>query len=228
MAAIEPDTVSAIQQELEKFVDECHSVFICHVSAVKSMEANRDVLDRVFEANEPVSIATALPDGSTRVTRTSVLGAEAAELFSSEGRFELLQAKSLVISIFAHWDSVTRPRIASLLDVGKTEDVESELMGAWRLLRNWLVHRDGNAEKQFFRRARPMAQLLNSRPGTPEITTQGVLLIMERLQSLAVIVNPNKVEPFVKFPDLTAEQRAKLLQGRKPNEKIVALWHQGL
>ena len=36
--SIGPDIVSAIQEELEQFVDECHSVFICYVSAIKSME----------------------------------------------------------------------------------------------------------------------------------------------------------------------------------------------
>ena len=61
-------------------------------------------------------------------------------------------------------------------------------MGAWRLLRNWLVHRDGNAEEQYFRKAEALARLLDSRPGDPEITTQGVLLLMERLHSLTVIV----------------------------------------
>ena len=30
--SIEPDVVSAIQKELEHFIEECHSVFICHGS----------------------------------------------------------------------------------------------------------------------------------------------------------------------------------------------------
>ena len=136
--------------------------------------------------------------------------------------------KSLVISIFAHWDSVTRPRVASLLELGETEDVESELMGAWRLLRNWLVHRDGNAEKQYFRRAEALTRLLSSRPEEPEITTQGVLLLMDRLQSLMVIVNPDNVEPMIQFPDLSAEERAKLHQGLKPDERVLPLWSEGL
>ncbi len=226
--SIGPDIVSAIQEELEQFVDECHSIFICHVSAIKSMEATHGLLNKMFEDNEPVSITTVLRSGSPRVMRTSVLGEEAAKLFTSEGKFEQLQAKSLVMSIFTHWDSVTRPRVASLLEVREKEDVESELMGAWRLLRNWLVHQDGNAEEQYFRKAEALARLLDSRPGEPEITTQGVLLLMERLYSLTVIVNPDKVEPFVQFPELSAEQRAKLLQSKDPNQTILSLWHQGL
>ena len=228
MTSIERDVVSAIQGELEQFVDECHSLFICHVSAIKSMEATQGLLTKVFEDNEPVSMTTVLGNGSTRVIRTGVLGGEAAKLFSSKGKFERLQAKSLVMSIFSHWDSVTRPRIASLLDVRKKEDVESELMGQWRLVRNWLVHRDSDAEEQYFRRADAMARLLDSRPGVPEITAQGVLLLMDRLRALAVIVNPDKQEPFIQFPDLSAEQRAKLVQGKDPNHKILPMWHKGL
>lgn len=228
IGSLGPDIVSAIQEELEQFVDECHSVFICYVSAIKSMEATHGRLHKIFEDEEPVSIATVLVNGSTRVVRTSVLGGEATALFSSEGKFEQLQAKALVMSIFTHWDSVTRPKVASLLDATETEEVESELMGAWRLLRNWLVHRSGRAEEQYFDKAEALAGLLNSRPAEPEITTQGVLLLMERLQSLTVIVNPDKMEPIVQFPDLSAEQRAKLLQSRGPNQHILSLWHQGL
>ena len=43
---------------------------------------------------------------------------------------------------------------------------------------------------------------------------------MERLRSLTVIVNPDKLEPFVQFSDLSAEQRAKLLQSKGPNHRI--------
>ena len=101
-------------------------------------------------------------------------------------------------------------------------------MGAWRLLRNWLVHGSGRAEKQYFDKAEALAGLLNSRPAEPEITTQGILLLVERLQSLTVIVNPDQMEPIVQSPDVSAEQRAKLLQIRGPNQHILSLWHQGL
>ena len=91
-----------------------------------------------------------------------------------------------------------------------------------------MVHRDSDAEEQYFRRSDALARLLDSRPGAPEITTQGVLLLMERLRSLTVIVNPDKLEPFVQFSDLSAEQRAKLLQSKDPNHRILPLSHQGL
>ena len=227
MQSMEPDVVLAIQSELEQFVDECHSVFICHVSAIKSMQASQGLLAKVFEDNEPVSITTEVGNGSTRVIRTGVLGREATELFAIEGKFEKLQARSLVMAIFTHWDSVTRPRIASRLGVSE-RDVESQLMGEWRLLRNWLVHRDGDAEEQYYRKAETLARLLDSRPGEPGITTQGVLLLMEQLRSLTVIVNPEGLEPFIQFPDLRPEERAKLWQGQGPGGRILPLWHEGL
>ena len=101
-------------------------------------------------------------------------------------------------------------------------------MGAWRLLRNWLVHGDGDAEETYFRRADALAQLLESQRGEPEIATRGVLLLMERLRSLAVIVNPDRLEPFVQFADLNAEQQAKLIRNKGQNHRILPLWHEGL
>ena len=128
---------------LEEFIDECHSVLICYFWAVVGMENTKDILAQEYEGNTPVTIELAEND-ATDLVRTRILGNEAIEMFSSGGRFERLQARSLVTYVFTEWESVTRRKITTLLGV-KSEDVRSDLMGDWRRLRNWLLHKDGDA-----------------------------------------------------------------------------------
>ena len=199
------DVPGAVQRALEEFIDECHSVLICYFWAVVGMENTKDILAQEYEGNTPVTIELAEND-ATDLVRTRILGNEAIEMFSSGGRFERLQAKSLVTSVFTEWESVTRRKIATLLGV-KSEDVRSDLMGDWRRLRNWLLHKDGDAEEQYFNDVEGMAGHLGSQSGEPEVTTPEVIKLMELLSSLVVIVNPDNVEPYFPSPMLGHEQR---------------------
>ena len=185
---------SGIRSDLEEFVDECHSIFICHISAVKGMEATQGHLTEILQDNQPVNITASLGDNQPRVISTGILGREATALFSSEGKFQELQAMSFVVSIFAHWEHVIRPMLACQLGVNYKK-VESNLMGDWRGLRNWLIHRGAkDAEDDYFGKAKELPCLLDSRRGEPRVTTREVLLLMERLRVLTVIVNPKGQE----------------------------------
>ncbi len=221
MADLEPETVRALQDELEEFIDKCHVDFICYVAAMAGAQAGQKAWDVANQ--EPVQIVAVASDGTKRAIMTSVLPGEAAELFTTEGQFEKLQSKALVTAIFTHWESVTRPAIASLLHLDSPRVVRSELMHQWRLLRNWLVH-GGNSgvEKQYFTRASEMVELLGSQRGQPEITAVGVIKLMGKLRSLAVMVNPDEEEPLLEFP----EDARKPTLG--PSERAIPLWHQGL
>ncbi len=200
-----PDVPGAVQRVLEEFIDECHSVFICYFGAVMGMDNTRDIFAQAYEGNTPVTIELSDND-ATDLVRTRILGNEAIEMFSSEGRFEKLQARSFVIAIFTEWEAVTRRRLATLLGV-KPEDVQSNLMGDWRRLRNWLVHKDGDAEKQYFDAGEGLARHLGSRRGEPEISTSEVFKLIEQLRSLVVIVNPGNVELYFPSAMFSHEQR---------------------
>ena len=204
------DVAGAVQRALEEFIDECHSVFICYFGAVMGMDNTKDILAQEYEGNTPVTIELSDND-ATDLVRTRILGNEAIEMFSSGGRFERLQARSLVISIFTEWEAVTRRKLATLLGV-KADDVKSDLFGDWRRLRNWLVHKDGDAEKQYFDALGGLAGHLGSRRGEPEVTTPEVFKLMELLSSLVVIVNPDNVEPYFPSAMLSHEQRFRTHQ----------------
>ena len=201
----EPDVPGAIQRALEEFIDECHSFLICYVGAVMGMDNSKDIFAQAHEGNAPVSIELSENDPTDHV-RTRFLGSEAIEMFSSEGRFERLQARFLVISIFTEWESVTRRKIATLLGV-KLDDVKSDFLGDLRLLRNWLLHKDGDAEGKYFNSAAGLARHLGSRRGEPEVSTPEVMKLMRLLSSLVVIVNPHNAEPYFPSPVLGYEQR---------------------
>ena len=208
------DVPGAVQRALEEFIDECHSAFICYFGAVMGMDNTKDILAQEYERNSPVTIEFSDND-ATDLVRTRILGNAAIEMFSSGGRFERLQSRSLVIAIFTEWEAVTRRKLATLLGV-KTDDIKSDLLGGWRCLRNWLVHKDGDAEEQYFDAEGGLAGYLGSRRGEPEVTTPQVFKLMDLLSSLLVIVNPDhpdNVEPYFPSAILNHEQR---LQPRQP------------
>lgn len=84
MTDVEPETVRALQAELEGFIDKCHADFICFVAAMAGAQTGRPAWNA--ENQEPVQIMAVASDGTKRAIQTSVLPKEAADLFSTEGQ----------------------------------------------------------------------------------------------------------------------------------------------
>lgn len=220
-------TQQSINDVLEEFIDECHSALICFVGATLSMEANQRGLANAFEENEPVSIVSEGPGYRYKVP-LGVTCREAIEMFNTGGKFEVAQARALVVSVFTFWEAATRPKLASILEIPRLEMVQSELMGQWRLLRNWLVHQGGDVEEQYFSKAPDLVKLLGSERGRPEVRAQEVMVLMTRLRSLAILVNPNESETFVQFPDISPEQQEHIDRSLGPEQQTVQIWHTGI
>ncbi len=117
----------------------------------------RDLAESVGR-DEPVGVGSVYEDGGTRTIRTRVKWGEAVDLFSDE-RFG---------NMFSYWEDIIRPRVERLLGV-PVDTAESDIMGEWRLLRNWLTHPTvgGHAEQQYFSRAKTLPQLLDYLPSDP-------------------------------------------------------------
>ena len=98
-----------------------------------------------------------------------------------------------MLSVFGHWEDTIRPNIQKLLGV-PLDTAQSDLMGELRLLRNWLTHPNvgGNAEKEYFEGAQTLLQLLRSQPGKAEVNVGDAFLLMKRLNTLSITVNPLK------------------------------------
>ena len=115
------------------------------------------------------------------------------EAFSDDGEFERLYAKAFVVFTFQIWDEVTRPKIATALKV-EPDHIEANLMGDWRHLRNWLIHRTKRAERDYFDKAGMLVHLLGSQPNEPSLTAEKVFILMQHLNRMSVEVNPHSVE----------------------------------
>ena len=76
----------------------------------------------------------------------------------SGGEFEKTYAKSFVVFSYQLWEEFARPNIAQAL--GTTHnDVEADLMGEWRHLRNRIVHPDEKTEEAYFKNAKLLAKI---------------------------------------------------------------------
>ena len=216
------ETALAVIEALEQLTYGWHLMFIWFIGVLKSRDEIQKGLAENVGRDEPVSFDCEYPDGSRHHIRTSIKGSEAVASFSDE-LFGKLYAKSFVLSIFSHWEDTIRPSIVKALGV-QIREAESDVMGEWRLLRNWLEHPvpGGDAEHQYFSRAKSLPRLLSSQRGKPEVTVGDVFLLMELLKALTIIVNPLKQEPIVRFVKPDPETLAKIQEQMGPNDRIVS------
>ena len=201
----------AISEVMRQFADECQMMLVWYAGVLRSREMILRHLSAEADSGQPITVSGVRPDGATsvwaRVSRDRALSA-----FSEDGDFQRLYGKAFVIFVYQVWDDFARPRIAEALTVAK-EDVQSDFMGDWRLLRHWIVHQGQKAEQDYFDRAKEMPRMLNLQRGTPpEITADMIFALMERLNSLQISVNPESQEPAFKkvsMPPEIAEEIAK-------------------
>ena len=216
------ETAQTVIEALEQLTNGWHLMSIWFFGILKSREnVQKDLAENVGQ-DEPVSFGCEYPDGSRRAIRTRVRCSEAIASFSDH-MFGKLYAKSFVISIFSHWEDTIRPRIVKTLGVPFRE-AESDIMGEWRLLRNWLEHpaSGGDAERQYFSRAKTLQRPLGSQRRKPEVTVGDVFLLIEQLNALRITVNPLRQEPIVRFVRPDPETLSKIREQMGPNDRILS------
>lgn len=213
---------ATVAEALEQLAAGWHLTFIWFVGVLKGREDMQRDLAETVGWDDPVSFGCEYPDGNRRHIRTMVKCSDAVASFSDEV-FGTSHAKWFVLSIFSHWEDTVRPRIVEALGVSIRE-AESDIMGQWRLLRNWLEHPapGGDAEQQYFSRAKALVRLLGSQPGKPEVTVGGAFLLMDQLNVLRITVNPFRQEPLVQFVTPDPETSAKIQKQLGPNDRILS------
>ena len=211
-----------VTEALEQLATGWHLTFIWFVGVLKRREDMQRDLAETVGWDDRVSFGCEYPDGSRRYIRTKVKCSDAVASFSDEV-FGKSHAEWFVLSIFSHWEDTVRPRIVEALGV-PIREAESDIMGEWRLLRNWLEHPapGGDAEQQYFSRAKALVRLLGSQPGKPEVTVGGAFLLMDQLNVLRITVNPLRQEPLVQFVTPDPETLAKIQEQLGPNERILS------
>ena len=191
---ISEEANAEIKNTMQQFSADCQMMLIWFAAILGSQNAMRNHLNHVAEQDEPFTINTYRSDGRVDSVLARVPVDTVIEAFTEAGEFERLYAKAFVVFTYQIWEEVTRPKIASALKVDKPDRITADLMGDWRHLRNWLVHRTRTTESDFFRKAKKLPQMLNMQPGDPGLTANGVATLMQHLNHMQVDVNPHLLD----------------------------------
>ena len=183
-----------IRNTMQQFSSDCQMMLVWFAAILGSQSAMRSHLHNLAEKDEPFTINTYRPDGRVDSVLAQIPVDSVLEAFSEAGEFERLYAKAFVIFTYQIWEEVARPAIAKALQVDKAEHVRADLMGEWRYLRNWLVHRHKEAEHDYFNKAKTLSRVLDIQPGDPSLTATGVATLMQYLNHMHVDVNPRSLE----------------------------------
>ncbi len=199
-----------IEETMQQFSSDCQMMLVWFAGILGSQSAMRSHLNDIAERDEPFTIKTHRPDGRVDSILAQVPVDSVLEAFKEAGEFERLYAKSFVVFTYQVWEEVTRPKIARALKVEKAKHVKADLMGDWRHLRNWLVHRSKKTENDFFEKATILPDALNMEPGDPSLTANGVGTLMKYLNHMKVDVNPRSLEFGLRAERLDASSVADL------------------
>ncbi|MCY4428832.1 MAG: hypothetical protein OXC11_00350 [Rhodospirillales bacterium] len=191
---ISKEADTEITNAMQQFSSECQMMLIWFVGILGSQRAMRAHVNDVAEQGKPFTINTYRPDGRVDSILARVPVDSVVEAFAEAGDFERLYAKSFVVFTYQIWEEVTRPRIAAALKVENPKHVKAELMGDWRHLRNWLVHRNKTTENDYFHKAEILPHALDMQPDDPSLTANGVATLMQQLNHMRVDVNPRSLD----------------------------------
>ena len=209
-----------IQNIMQQFSADCQMMLIWFVGVLNSRGAIRHHLDVLAQRDEPLTVSSLRPDGRVESVFAQVPIEKVIDAFSDAGEFERLYAKAFVVFTFQVWEEVTRPKIATALKV-EPNHVASSLLGEWRHLRNWLIHRTKEAERDYFDKAKTLVQLLGSRPNEPSLTSDNVFGLMQYLNHMDVEVNPHSVEFGLEPVPLDPAMIAEVGKTLEPGEGMV-------
>ena len=191
---ISKEAAAEIRNAMQQFSSECQMMLVWFAAILGSQGAMRRHLEDVAEQGEPFTINTYRPDGRVDSILARVPVNSVVEAFAEAGDFERLYAKAFVVFTYQIWEEVTRPKIAEALKVEKPEHVKADLMGDWRHLRNWLIHRNKTTENDYFNKAKTLSNALVMQPGDPSLTANDVATLMQHLNHMQVDVNPRSLD----------------------------------
>ena len=206
-----------IDSTMRMFSRDCQMMTTWFVGIMASRTAMREHLERLADQKEPLRITSLRPDGRVAAVLAEMPAETVIESIADAGAFERLYANSFVVSTFHLWEETIRPKIAAAMKVDPSH-VKADLMGEWRLLRNWIIHRSKDAEDDFFERAQALADALGLQRGNLSLTANNVMLLVQRLNNMRIEINPHSLEMGLAFAPLSPEMIAGLARTLEPGE----------
>ena len=209
-----------IKNTMQHFSSDCQMMLIWFAAILGSQNAMRNHLNHIAAQDEPFTINTYRPDGRVDSVLARVPVNSVIDALTEAGDFERLYAKAFVVFTYQIWEEVARPKIATALNVEKPDYITADLMGDWRHLRNWLVHRTRTAESDFFRKATTLPRVLNMQRGDPSLTANGVATLMQQLNHMQVDVNPKSLDFGITVSPIDASMMAGLARKMEAGEQM--------
>ena len=213
-----------IGKTMWQFATECQLMVVLYAGVLNSRETIQSQLCGDTSRDAPFVVSDNDKDGCTRAIWAWLPQGKVFDAFSDGGEFEKTYAKAFVVFTYQLWEEFARPRIAQALNT-EHKDVQSDLMGEWRHLRNWLVHPDEKTEKAYFKNARLLAKISgNLRRGQPEVKSDMVFPMMGYLNSLHVIVNPDGLSPALEITALDPNMERQISELSEPDMSLLPIW----
>ena len=137
---VSDESTDDITRAMQVFSRDCQMMTTWFVGIMSSRRAMREHLERLASRGEPLRITTLRPDGREEAVLAQMPAEEVIESIGDAGDFERLYANSFVVFMYHLWEETVRPKIATAVGVDPCH-VKADLMGEWRQLRNWIIHR---------------------------------------------------------------------------------------
>ncbi len=204
-----------IDSTMRMFSRDCQMMTTWFVGIMASRKAMREHLERLASRREPLRITSLRPDGRVAAVLAEMPAEKVIESIADAGAFERLYANSFVVSTFHLWEETIRPKIAAAMKVDPCH-VKADLMGEWRLLRNWIIHRSKDAEDDFFQKAKTLANVLGLQRGNLSLTANNVMHLVQRLNNMLIEINPHSLEMGLAFSSVSPEMIASVARTLEP------------
>ena len=204
-----------IASAMQMFSRDCQMMTTWFVGIMASRRAMREHLERLVSRREPLRITTLRPDGREAAVLAEMPAEEVIASIADAGDFERLYANSFVVSTYHLWEETIRPKIAAAMKVDPGH-VKSDLMGEWRLLRHWIIHRSQDAEDDFFKRAQTLTDALGLQRGNLSLTASNVLVLVQHLNNMKIEINPHSLEMGLALASVSPEMIAAVARTLEP------------
>ena len=212
---VSDESKDEIDSALRMFSRDCQMMTTWFVGIMGSRRAMQEHLERLDSRGEPLRITTLRPDGRVAAVLAEMPAEEVIESIADAGAFERLYANSFVVSTYHLWEETIRPKIATAIKVDPCH-VNADLMGEWRWLRHWIVHRSKKAEDDFFQKAKTLANVLGLQRGNLNLTANNVMRLVQRLNNMQIEINPHSLEMGLALESISPEMIADVARSLEP------------
>lgn len=225
LEAVPKSAVDSISKSMWQFATDCQLMLVLYAGVLLSREAIQSHIKTNTDPEKPFAITSTDSHGKVSEIWAWLPHYTVLDAFSVDGKFETTFAKSFAIFAYQNREKVVRPTIAQALGTSHAA-VQSDLMGEWRHLRNWLMHPSSQTSNTYFKNADLLTKIPSGpKPGnSPTINSDMVLPMMGYLSHLKVLVNPNGLSPGIKIGSFGSELATQLAEQAEHGKKIVPIW----